>query len=289
VIARHYPGAAAAENPYRALLDAVIRAQAELIAAWLQIGFIHGVMNTDNMSVAGETIDYGPCAFLDEYSPNAVFSSIDQYGRYAYGQQPAIGEWNLTQLAMCLLPLLADNADVARAAANDALSSFAPAVSDGYRAGFRRKIGLFTERDGDDALVQSLLTAMAANLADFTNTFRELCAASESGADDTGLRGLFANPEALDAWAARWRARLDQEPTEPGARRSAMEGVNPAHIPRNHRVEAVIRAAVDSDDFAPFEELLSVVSRPFESGQEFSRYADPPLVHERVRQTFCGT
>jgi uncharacterized protein YdiU (UPF0061 family) len=289
VIARHYPDAARAERPYRALLEAVIRAQAELIARWLLVGFIHGVMNTDNMSVAGETIDYGPCAFLDEYDPEAVFSSIDTYGRYAYFRQPAIGEWNLTRLAECLLPLLSDDTDAAAAEANEALDAFAPTFEHAYQGGLRRKLGLSTEHEGDAELGRDLLQAMAANGADFTLTFRRLSEAASGEAGDSAVRSLFADPSAYDEWAPRWRRRLEEEPVDAAARRAAMLAVNPAFIPRNHRVEAVIRAAVDRDDFAPFEELLTVLSTPFESQPAFAHYAEPPADHERVLRTFCGT
>ncbi|MDB4888087.1 MAG: hypothetical protein JWN79_3525 [Gemmatimonadetes bacterium] len=295
VIARHYPAAAGAAQPYRALLDAVIHAQAELIVRWMTVGFIHGVMNTDNMSVAGETIDYGPCAFLDEHDPAAVFSAIDRRGRYAYGRQPDIGLWNLTQFAACLLPLLAADADAEAAAAeaNTALDQYAPTVESAYRRGFRRKIGLTLQRDDDDALIADLLGGMAANRADFTLTFRELCDASlmdgASAGGDARVRRLFAEPAAYDAWAARWRRRLADEPVDPDVRRDAMLAVNPAFIPRNHLVEAVIQAAVARDDFAPFHELLRVLSRPYQSQPQFARYAEPPLAHERVLQTFCGT
>jgi uncharacterized protein YdiU (UPF0061 family) len=284
VIARHYPDVAQAERPYRALLEAVVRAQAELIPQWLLVGFIHGVMNTDNTSVAGETIDYGPCAFMDEYDPEAVFSSIDSYGRYAYLRQPSIAQWNLTRLAECLLPLLADDTEAAVTEANAALDVFAPTFERAYQAGLRRKLGLLTEREGDADLARDLLQAMAANMADFTLTFRGL---SES--DDAAVRGLFSDPAAFDEWAARWRQRLDEEESDPEARRAAMLAANPAFIPRNHRVEAVIRAAVDRDDFGPFEELLAVLSRPFESQPGFEHYMQPPAAHERVHATFCGT
>lgn len=289
VIARHYPHAAEAERPYRALLDAVVRAQAELIARWLLVGFIHGVMNTDNMSVAGETIDYGPCAFLDEYDPGAVFSAIDSYGRYAYANQPAIAQWNLTRLAECLLPLLAGDTEAAAADAVEALEAFAPAFERAYQGGLRRKLGLLTEREGDAALAEELLLAMAANGADFTLTFRRLGEAAADEAADAAVRGLFTDPGAYDAWAVRWRQRLAEEPGDAAERRTAMLAVNPAFIPRNHRVEAVIRAAVDQDDFGPFEELLTVLSKPFDDQPEFAHYMEPPAAHERVLQTFCGT
>ncbi|HLM66575.1 MAG TPA: YdiU family protein [Longimicrobium sp.] len=289
VIARHYPHAAQAEHPHRALLEAAIAAQAELIARWLLVGFVHGVMNTDNTSVAGETIDYGPCAFLDEYDPTAVFSAIDSYGRYAYANQPAIAQWNLTRLAECLLPLLGDDADAAAADAVRALEAFAPAFERAYQDGLRRKLGLSTERAGDVALGDELLQAMAANGADFTLTFRRLSEAAAGEAGDADVRSLFADPAAYDAWAPRWRQRLAEEPGDAAARREAMLAVNPAFIPRNHRIEAVIRAAVDRDEFAPFEELLAVLARPYDSQPAFARYMEPPAAQERVTQTFCGT
>jgi uncharacterized protein YdiU (UPF0061 family) len=290
VVARHYRDAARSERPHRALLDAVIRAQAELIAEWMLVGFIHGVMNTDNMSVAGETIDYGPCAFMDAYDPGAVFSAIDRRGRYAYSMQPAIGEWNLTRLAECLLPLLSDDADVAVAEAEQALDAYRPVFERAYLAGLRRKLGLLTERDGDTELGQDLLKAMSTGGADFTLTFRRLSDAASGQEEGAGVRDLFTNPSAsYDEWESRWRQRLKQEPTDAATRRAGMLAVNPAFIPRNHRVEAVIRAAVDEGDFAPFHELVTVLSNPFEAQPAFARYADPPADHERVLHTFCGT
>jgi uncharacterized protein YdiU (UPF0061 family) len=288
VIARHYPEAASAERPYRALLDAVIAAQARLVAAWLGVGFIHGVMNTDNMSVAGETIDYGPCAFMDEYDPGTVFSSIDRMGRYAYGNQPQIALWNLTRLAETLLPLLDGEEDKAIEDAEEALSAYPSLFQSAYLAAFRRKLGLFGEREGDTELITALLGAMTENKVDFTNFFRRL--ADAQGAHEAeGARGLFIDPTAFDAWAAGWRARLSGESQDVETRRQAMRSANPAFIPRNHRVEAMIRAAVDRQDFALFEELLALLSRPFEDQPELAHYADPPAEEERVRATFCGT
>jgi len=289
VIARHYPDAAHTEQPYRALLDGVIRAQASLIAAWMTVGFIHGVMNTDNMAIAGETIDYGPCAFMDAYDPQAVFSAIDEYGRYAYSRQPAIGRWNLARLAECLLPLLADDADAAVATANESLDAYTSRFEQAYQGRIRRKLGLFTECAGDAELGQDLLEAMRANRADFTLTFRRLSEAPSGDEDDGGVRRLFADPAAYDAWASRWRRRLEREPTDAATRRGAMLAVNPAYIPRNHRVEAVIRAAVDDDDLAPLHELMTVLSQPFDAQPTSAQYADAPTAHERVLQTFCGT
>jgi uncharacterized protein YdiU (UPF0061 family) len=289
VIARHYPEAAAAERPYRALLDAVIAAQARLIAAWLGVGFIHGVMNTDNMSVAGETIDYGPCAFMDEYDPTTVFSSIDRMGRYAYGNQPQIALWNLTRFAETLLPLLHDDQDEAIADAEAALAMFGPLFQSEYIGIFRKKLGLIQEGEEDSALIAALLAAMTENRVDFTNFFRLLADAQQPGAAAEPARSLFIDPTAFDAWAERWRNRLAQEPQDEPARSLRMGEANPAFIPRNHRVEAMIRAAVDHQDFGPFEELLAVLSRPFDDQPDFAHYTEPPAEEERVRATFCGT
>jgi uncharacterized protein YdiU (UPF0061 family) len=282
VIARHYPDAAAAPDRYRALLQAVVARQADLVARWLLIGFIHGVMNTDNCSIAGETIDYGPCAFMDAYDPAAVFSSIDHHGRYAYGNQPRIVLWNLTRLAECLLPLLGGNEDTAK----QALETFGPRFEAAYFGGLRRKIGLLTEREGDDNLARDLLKLMARDGADFTLTFRRLCDAAEGPAGDAAVRRLlFQDGGAYDTWAERWRARLAGE-TDPAG---AMRAVNPAFIPRNHLVESALAAAVERADFQPFEELLDVLSRPYQDNPALARYATPPREEERVLQTFCGT
>jgi serine/tyrosine/threonine adenylyltransferase len=275
-IARHYPDAATEKDPYRAFLDGVVARQAELIARWLLVGFIHGVMNTDNCAISGETIDYGPCAFMDAYDPATVFSSIDQQGRYAYGNQPRIALWNLTRLAECLLPLLGGNEETAK----DALEAFAPQFQAAYFGGLRRKIGLLTVQEGDDNLTQDLLKLMATDGADFTLTFRRLCDAAEG---DVG--SLFENTVGFDRWAERWRARLAIE-AEPAA---TMRAVNPVFIPRNHLVEAALAAAVERADFQPFEALLDVLSRPYRDDPALQRYTQPPREDERVLQTFCGT
>jgi uncharacterized protein YdiU (UPF0061 family) len=289
VIARHYPEVAGHERRYLALLSAVIARQADLVARWLLVGFIHGVMNTDNTSISGETIDYGPCAFMDHYDPKQVFSSIDEMGRYAYANQPRIAQWNLTRLAECLLPLISDDQDQAVSEAQAAIGEFVEVFDTAYQAGLRRKLGLFTARDDDRILAQDLLDAMARNQADFTLTFRRLSDAALGPDHDGEIRQMFADPAAYDEWAARWRQRLDKEPQDSTARRTAMRSVNPAFIPRNHRVEAVIEAAVNRDDFAPFEEILAILSKPYEDQLAFSAYAEPPEPHERVLQTFCGT
>jgi uncharacterized protein YdiU (UPF0061 family) len=289
VIARHYPEAGTAEHPYRALLDAVIARQADLIARWMLIGFIHGVMNTDNTAISGETIDYGPCAFMDGYDPATVFSSIDHAGRYAYGNQPAIALWNLTRFAETLLPLLAEAEDQAVAAAKESLGLYAVRFQAAWQSGLRRKIGIATDLESDTALAQDLLTCMAQNAADFTLTFRRLCDAAAGPENDAAVRAQFADPTAYDAWAARWRRRLTQDDADPDARCAAMRAMNPAFIPRNHVVEAALDAAITREDFGPFEELLDVLSQPYADRPGYERYAAPPAPEQRVQQTFCGT
>jgi len=284
VIARHYPDARDEENPYRALFDRVIARQADLVARWMLVGFIHGVMNTDNCSIAGETIDYGPCAFMDTYKPDTVFSSIDHGGRYAYVNQPRICHWNLARLGETLLPLFDDDSDKALALANETLATFQGRYGQALMAGMRRKLGLAAEEEGDAALAQDLLNAMAEAGADFTKTFRALDPES-----DDKVRPSFADPAKYDAWAARWRERLAREPQDAASRRAAMQSVNPVYIPRNHRVEAVLAAAIERDDYGPFEEFLTVLARPFEERAEFADYAEPAPADQCVYRTFCGT
>ena len=289
-IARHYPDVADAANPYCALLDLVIARQAELLAQWQLVGFIHGVMNTDNMSIAGETIDYGPCAFIDAYDPAAVYSSIDRVGRYAYGNQPRIGLWNLARLAETLLPLLAQDQDSAIETANRALGAFAGRFEAAYGLGLRRKLGLVHEQQGDDDLGQDLLDRMARNGADFTLTFRRLADAQAGTDGDAAVRSLFADPTAFDDWAARWRERLARDGAATNARRAAlMRTVNPAFIPRNHLVEEALSAAGNNGDLSNFETLLTVLSRPYDDQPHVTRHAAPPRPDQIVRQTFCGT
>ena len=284
-IARHYPEAADSAQPYRAFLDRVVGRQADLIAQWLLVGFIHGVMNTDNTAISGETIDFGPCAFMDAYDSRAVFSSIDYQGRYAYGNQPNIAFWNLTRLAEAMLSLLGENEEAAIEEAKGSLANFAPRFQAAYDAGLRRKIGVKGNGEADTALAHDLLRVMAEHGADFTLTFRSLSEADET----TAARVLFTDGAAFDSWAARWSRHLDEEGATPEERRAAMRAVNPAYIPRNHIVEQVIKAAVTAEDFGPFEELLEVLSRPYEDQPGRERYALPPAPEERVIQTFCGT
>jgi uncharacterized protein YdiU (UPF0061 family) len=291
-IARHYPEAARATKPYRALLDGVIARQAYLVSRWMLVGFIHGVMNTDNTSISGETIDYGPCAFMEAYDPAKVFSSIDYQGRYAYSNQPHAAHWNLTRLAEALLPILLEeegNEEAALASAREALSAFEPQFEAARVAGLRRKLGLFTEREGDAALAQDLLDRMAINHADFTLTFRRLCNAATGPAGDRAVRALFNNPMDYDSWTFPWRLRLEAENVSAQERIAVMRNSNPAFIPRNHMVEAALNAAAERQDFQPFEELLDVVSRPYEDRPELEQYTIPALPAQCVSQTFCGT
>ncbi|MCP8939833.1 YdiU family protein [Alsobacter sp. SYSU M60028] len=289
-IARHYPDAAQAASPYRALLEGVAARQGRLVAQWLLVGFIHGVMNTDNMSVAGETIDYGPCAFMDAYDPRTVFSSIDQFGRYAYANQPGIAQWNLARLAECLLPLLDPNEEAAVAQAQEALGAFADAFNEGYLGGLRRKLGLLREQPDDIDLAQALFSAMAAARADFTLTFRRLADAALGPQHEAGLRGLFGSEQAaLDEWLAVWRDRLAAEDAPAETRRAAMLRASPAVIPRNHRVEAALSAAIERDDYAPFEEMARVLADPYAESADASPLAQPPAEDRSDYRTFCGT
>ncbi len=270
---RHFPETEDADNPYLALLQSVIRRQAALISQWLQVGFIHGVMNTDNMSICGETIDYGPCAFMDTYHPDTVFSSIDTDGRYAFANQPAMGAWNLTRFAETLLPLLDERLDTAKTLAQDALSDFSALLERHWLEGMATKLAL-SEPDG--SLVHELLQLMAETQQDYTLTFRHLA---------RWLRGdEHTLPDTPDwrHWLTRWRTRLRLPPRQAA---DEMDRVNPAVIPRNHRVEQALQAA-ESGDLRPFERLLGAIHQPFcENGD----YMQPPAPHERILKTFCGT
>jgi serine/tyrosine/threonine adenylyltransferase len=289
VIARHYPEAARADHCYLSLLELVTLRQADLIARWLLVGFIHGVMNTDNMSIAGETIDYGPCAFMDEYDPGKVFSSIDRQGRYAYGNQPQIATWNLARLAEALLPLIDEDQKKAVQQVENVLEGFSSRFEANYSDGLRQKLGLSTAEDGDIGLAGEFLGLLATNQADFTIAFRRLSDAADDNAANDELRSLFQNRPGFDAWWVRWRERLGRESETVKSRRMRMRAVNPAFIPRNHRIEEMIQAATGANDFAPFHELLSVLARPFDDQPDFARYLESPQPHERVCQTFCGT
>ena len=289
VIDRHFPDARHAARPNLALLQAVVERQASLIARWMHVGFIHGVMNTDNTALSGETIDFGPCAFIDSFDPATTFSAIDDFGRYAYANQPTVAQWNLARFAETLLPLVDPSPAQAVELASEAVSAFTSRYQEHWLAGMRDKLGIASNEEGDLDLVRELLRAMHENAADFTLTFRRLCAAAADEMADAEARGLFANPGAYDIWAARWRSRLAVDKREPNARAKAMRAVNPAFIPRNHRVEQALDAAIEYGDFSPFTDLLTVLSRPYEDQPAFAEYANPPQTTERVFRTFCGT
>ncbi|MBB3899354.1 protein adenylyltransferase SelO [Roseococcus suduntuyensis] len=280
-IARHDPEAARAEHPYRALYEGVLERQAALVARWMLLGFIHGVMNTDNTTISGETIDYGPCAFMDAYDPETVFSSIDHGGRYAYGNQPRVMQWNLARLAEAMLPLFDTNEDAALDWAKSAIATFGPRFEGHYRAGLLAKLGIGAPREGDDALAMGLLDAMKAGRADFTNSFRALTEAAAG--DDAPLAAQVTGTDAILPWAKDWRARIA---TEPGVA-ERLAAANPQVIPRNHLVEEALEAATRDLDLAPFDALLAVLLRPFEAPP--ARYTLPPEPSDRVYQTFCGT
>ena len=286
-LARHYPQLSDQPNPALALLEAVVGAQAALIAAWMGVGFIHGVMNTDNMTLSGETIDYGPCAFMDAYAPGTVFSSIDHTGRYAYGNQPAIGQWNLARLAETLVPLIDADADRAIAAATEVLRRYVPRYEAQFQSILRTKLGLVRDDPEDAQLVQRLLEVMEGQGADWTLTFRRLSDALRGRPE--AVRAQFPEPAAFESWLADWRARVENGPGTPAETASAMDSVNPVVIPRNHTVEAALDAAV-AGDAAPFEALLSAISAPYTEtvGQE-AFILPPPQAFTEGFRTFCGT
>lgn len=288
-IDRHYPEARESDNAYASLFEAVIDRQTSLVSQWLGVGFIHGVMNTDNVSIAGETIDFGPCAFMDTYDPMKVFSSIDYMGRYAFMRQPSILQWNLVQFAGALVPILADEMDdgvkVAQSIADAAPDKFEKKIA----ATFRAKLGLETEVDGDFELALDLLKVMAANEADYTLTFRGLSVALDDPKSANSARAQFNKPDDFDTWAARWQDRLNAEQASTAEIQARLNATNPAVIARNHLVEAVIRAGEDDGNFEPFADLLNVVTRPFDDVPEGSVYGLPPKPDEVVLQTFCGT
>ena len=276
-IARHHPDAAEADNPYLAFFESVVDVQASLIAQWMLVGFVHGVMNTDNMTISGETIDYGPCAFIDTFDPETVFSSIDHAGRYAYGHQPHVAPWNLARLAETLLPLIDPDTETAVGAVTVVLQSFPQRFGAVWSAGMRAKLGLEGEQDGDAELIDDLLGLMREHDADYTSFLRGLSSVA---------RGTAAAPAGIEAWVERWRARLGDD-TEAIA--AAMDRVNPVYIPRNHHVEDALTAATVGD-LAPFERLVGVVTQPFDERPGLEAYAEPaPGGFGDTFQTFCGT
>lgn len=289
VIARHYPELEGEDDIYFKLYEALASRQAKLIAKWMGVGFIHGVMNTDNVSVSGETIDFGPCAFMDSYSAKKVFSSIDRNGRYAYANQPAIGQWNLARFAETLLPLLAETEEEAVEKANAGLTRYGELFQAEWLAVMRAKLGLVREKEDDLALVQSLLALMEEGEADFSLAFLHLAAAPGGPAADGDFRGEFNNPDKAQLWLDGWRLYLDGDGVAPKAREKAMRAVNPAFIPRNHRIEEAIRAAEDDGDFSLFEALNTVLAKPYEDQPDFARYKNAPAPDQIVPRTFCGT
>ncbi len=281
-----YPEARGAESPELALLAAVVRSQADLVAQWMGLGFIHGVMNTDNCSIAGETLDYGPCAFMDTYHPETVFSSIDRGGRYAFHRQPGIALWNLARFAETLLPLLAGDEEAALQSGREILDTFGPRFQEAYQTRLLEKVGLPGGGEAELETAGSLLKLMAEQGADYTLTFRRL---AEAPADDLGaVRTGFAQPLDFDAWALRWRERLAAGGRSDDERRAAMQAANPAFIPRNHRVQQAIEGA-ERGDLDPLEDLLAVTATPYVGHPQLDAYQQPPEPHEVVRQTFCGT
>ncbi|QYN39205.1 YdiU family protein [Pseudonocardia sp. DSM 110487] len=277
-IARHHPDVAEAANPYLEFYRQVVDAQASLVARWMLVGFVHGVMNTDNTTISGETIDYGPCAFMDAFDPGTVFSSIDHGGRYAYGNQPGIAQWNLARLGETLLPLIDEDLDAAVGAATEVVSSFVERYDAHWASGMAAKLGLETP---DAALFRDLLVLLHDQRVDFTRFFRALSAQLRGGE----ARSLFVEPDAFDAWAARWEALL---PPDRGAVAAAMDRVNPVYIPRNHIVEEALTAATEGD-MAPFHRLLEVVASPFDERAGLDRYAEPAPAGSRAHVTYCGT
>ena len=279
-IARHHPAAAAAEHPYRALLEAVIGVQASLVARWMLVGFVHGVMNTDNMTISGETIDYGPCAFMEAYDPNTVFSSIDAWGRYAYGNQPTIAGWNLARFAETLLPLLADDVDQAIVIAQESLGSYPQRYDAAWSAGMGDKLGLAPETATEvvKPLTDELLVLLQESHIDFTSFFRILGQAARGDAEPA--RGLFVDLAGFDRWLSRWRdLNLDPE---------SMDRANPVYIPRNHLVEEALTAAT-AGDLQPLEQLMAALSAPYDERPGLQRYASPAPEDFGAYRTFCGT
>ena len=284
-IARHYPEIAEAENPYLEFFKAVADAQASLVAKWMNIGFIHGVMNTDNMTISGETLDYGPCAFMDTYSPGTFFSSIDRNGRYAYANQPAILSWNLTRFAETLVPHVDTNKDRAVELLTDEIEKIQPLYESHWLAGMRSKLGLSTEDPEDLDLVNDLLWVMKDGHADFTLVFRRLSKTLRG--EFEAVQNLFDQSGAFEVWARRWRKRLEQEGAEGKTVAQAMDRVNPIYIPRNHKVEEALAAAVSYEDMKPFSKLLEVLCQPFEEVAGNEAFAEPKP--DPSYKTFCGT
>lgn len=295
VIRRHYPDRETDGNPYLAMFRAVIERQAALVAGWMTVGFIHGVMNTDNMTLSGETIDYGPCAFMDRFDPDTVFSSIDENGRYAYGNQPMMANWNLARLAETLLPLFADDTERAISLATEVLNTFPQRYQTHWLNRMRAKLGLRGNQPEDMALANDFLTAMDGQDVDYTQAFRHLGEVASSSTTEThdqalaALRARYADSAALNAWLPRWQQRIQDERSA-AERAAAMHAVNPLYIPRNHKVEEALDAASEHGDMQPFEQLLKVIQQPFSEQADAQDYREPaPVAAAASYQTFCGT
>jgi uncharacterized protein YdiU (UPF0061 family) len=290
VIDRHYPDAKSSDNPVLAMLEAIISRQAQLMAHWQLLGFIHGVMNTDNMLVCGETIDYGPCAFMDQFNPDQVFSSIDHAGRYAYRQQPAIAHWNLSVLAQALLPILDNEQERAVALAQKAINTFPDQFLQANTQGMAHKLGLQAIEEQDTGLVEDLWQLMAEHTLDFTLTFRRLAdLADKSTEAESSVAELFEFPDSAQPWLERWHTRLAQESTSSTERQALMYCNNPVFIPRNHLVEAAIVSATDRGDLSTFDQLVDTLDKPYQYRKALALFATPPKPDQVVRQTFCGT
>lgn len=286
-IQRHFPELKTSEEPYLGLLCAVRDKQASLLAQWLLVGFVHGVMNTDNMTISGETIDYGPCAFIDRYDSAAVFSSIDRQGRYAYGNQPAIAQWNLARLAEALLALISPNSEEVLRLANEVINLFSEQYQQLWLKGMRAKLGLTTIEKNDLALVNELYDSMEGQNVDFTQLFRGL---SDTLNDNTdAVRRLFDNPDIFDHWFVSWSERLARDPIGFEERKTLMNAVNPLYIPRNHIVEEALQAAENDSNFEPFEKLMEVLAKPFEKREGLEQYEKPAPDEFGPYKTFCGT
>ncbi|MBQ0720270.1 MAG: YdiU family protein [Gammaproteobacteria bacterium] len=291
VIERHYKAAVEAsdEDSYSALLTCVMQAQARLIARWMAIGFIHGVMNTDNMLVCGETVDYGPCAFMDAYNPNKVFSSIDSHGRYAYAKQAEIGHWNISWLAQALLPLMDASQEVAIKKAEKILNAFSPVFTQTYQQLLAEKMGFASAGAEVNQLSVDLLQLMAAEATDFTLTFRGLSDYLAPEAERYFLNKLVSLPETFQAWVARWQAELARQNVAPQTAHQLMLKTNPSYIPRNHIIAAAIEQATGEEDFSLFHQMVDVLAKPFEYSEENASFAIAPKPEEEVLHTFCGT
>ena len=286
-IDRHYPEIKNSNNQALDLLNLLIEKQCNLVVNWMRVGFIHGVMNTDNMTISGETIDYGPCAFMNSYSPGTVFSSIDQHGRYAYANQPEILVWNLARLAETLIPIVDPDKNRAIELLTETIDCIKPLYESHWLAGMQSKVGLSTEDPQDQKLITDLLSVMEEGQADFTLVFRHLAKFLRGESDP--LRNLFKDPGAIDPWLQRWQKRLEQEGVSKDTRAETMDRFNPIYIPRNHKVEEALSAAVEQGDMKPFTKMLNVLNHPFDDIQEEEVYAEPPPISNIPYRTFCGT